>query len=114
MKAFEVSDLLTQQKAEQRPYLEFIRQSSMSLGLYVLPAGGVDRQKPHTEDEAYYVVSGRGVVNVAGEDRPVQAGSIVFVDAGVEHFFHLIDETLHILVFFAPAEGSRRQTNNHG
>lgn len=106
MKAFEVAELKAQQQAEQRPYLEFIRQTSMSAGLYVLPAGGVDRQKPHAEDELYYVVSGRGVINVAGEDRAVQAGSIVFVAAGVEHYFHFIDEDLTILVLFAPAESA--------
>ncbi|MCK7526822.1 MAG: cupin domain-containing protein [Ignavibacteriales bacterium] len=32
----------------------------MSMGLYVLPTGGGDPQSPHTEDEVYYVVSGRG------------------------------------------------------
>ena len=36
-----------------RLYLEFLRVSSMSAGLYVLPAGGVDPQKPHMEDEMY-------------------------------------------------------------
>ena len=28
-------------------------------GLYVLPAGGTDPQRPHNEDEMYYVVRGR-------------------------------------------------------
>ncbi|MCP4424601.1 MAG: cupin domain-containing protein [Chloroflexi bacterium] len=109
MKAFEIADLAVQQRAEHQPYLEFIRQSSMSVGLYALPAGGVDRQKPHTEDEVYYVINGRGLINVAGEDRVVQAGSIVFVAAGVEHFFHFIEEDLSILVFFAPAEGAQKK-----
>ncbi|MEZ4734758.1 MAG: hypothetical protein R3E79_47305 [Caldilineaceae bacterium] len=40
------------------------------------------------------------------EDRPVQAGSLVYVAAQVEHRFHSIAETLQVLVFFAPAEGS--------
>ncbi len=106
MKAFELDDLLFQQKTERRAYLEFLRQSSMSVGLYTLPAGGVDRQKPHAEDEMYYVIRGHGVINVAGEDRTVQAGSSVFIAAGVEHYFHVIEEELVILVFFAPAEGT--------
>ncbi len=104
MNAFDLADLQAQQQTEQRPYLEFIRQSSMSVGLYVLPAGGVDRQKPHAQDEVYYVINGRGLINVAGEDRAVQSGSAVFVAAGIEHFFHFIDEDLTILVMFAPAE----------
>ena len=108
MKAFELDDLLWQQKTERRAYLEFVRQSSMSVGLYTLPAGGVDRQKPHTEDEMYYVIRGRGVINVAGDDRTVQAGSAVFIAAGVEYFFHVVEEELVILVFFAPAEGTAK------
>jgi mannose-6-phosphate isomerase-like protein (cupin superfamily) len=79
----------------------------MSVGLYVLPAGGVDGQKPHTEDEVYYVLSGRGTIMVGGEDRPVRAGSTVFVGANVEHRFHSIEEELVLLVFFAPAEYSQ-------
>lgn len=104
MHAFEVNDLIMQQQTEERSYLEFIRQTSMSVGLYRLNAGDVDRQKPHAQDELYYIVQGRGVINVDGEDRSVQPGSIVFVPARVEHFFHFITEDLITLVFFAPAE----------
>ena len=78
----------------------------MSLGLYVLPAGGVDPQKPHAEDEVYYVVSGRGSIRVDAEDHQVEPGSIVFVKAGAEHRFHSIAEDLTLLVFFAPAEST--------
>ena len=97
------------QRAESgKLYLEFLRQPSMSMGLYVLPVGGVDPQKPHTEDEAYYIVAGRGQIRVGQEDAPVHAGSIVFVPAWVEHRFHSITEELQILVFFAPAEYSNQ------
>jgi mannose-6-phosphate isomerase-like protein (cupin superfamily) len=104
MRAFETADLMKQQLQEQRDYLEFIRQSSMSVGIYRLDAGDVDRQKPHAEDEMYYIIQGKGVINVAGEDRAVKSGSIIFVPARVEHFFHFITEDLITLVFFAPAE----------
>ncbi|MEJ2747963.1 MAG: cupin domain-containing protein [Anaerolineae bacterium] len=106
MHAFEIDELITQQQVEDQTYLEFIRQTSMSVGIYRLNAGDVDRQKPHAQDEMYYIVQGRGVINVAGEDRAVQPGSIVFVPARVEHFFHFITEDLITLVFFAPAETS--------
>jgi mannose-6-phosphate isomerase-like protein (cupin superfamily) len=106
MYAFEVDELIKQQQAEERSYLEFIRQTSMSVGMYRLDAGDVDRQKPHAQDEMYYIVQGKGVINVAGEDRTVQSGTIVFVPARMEHFFHFITEDLVTLVFFAPAETS--------
>jgi len=48
------------------------------------------------------VISGRGVIRVADEDRPVKAGSLVFVAAGVEHRYHDIEEDVRVLVFWAP------------
>jgi hypothetical protein len=48
VRAFAIADLLASGGANGRPYLEFVREESMSVGLYVLPAGAVDRQKPHT------------------------------------------------------------------
>jgi mannose-6-phosphate isomerase-like protein (cupin superfamily) len=107
MEAWELAELLGRWAAGERPYLEFIRAPSMSVGLYVLGAGATDRQQPHTEDEAYYVVSGSGQITVGNETRPVGAGSTIFVAAAVPHRFHDIAEELVIVVFFAPPEGSK-------
>jgi mannose-6-phosphate isomerase-like protein (cupin superfamily) len=104
MDAFELKQLLDERAKSGRLYLEFLRVPALSAGLYVLPAGGVDPQGTHTEDEVYYIISGRGAIQVAGESRAVAAGSVVFVKAGDEHRFHSIAEELVILVFFAPAE----------
>jgi mannose-6-phosphate isomerase-like protein (cupin superfamily) len=106
MDAFEISQIIAKQQESGKAYLEFLRVSSLSVGLYALPAGGVDPQQPHIEDEVYYVLSGRGVIRVGEEDRAVQPGSLIFVAAQAEHRFHSITEDLKILVFFAPAEGS--------
>jgi quercetin dioxygenase-like cupin family protein len=92
-----------------RLYLEFLRSAALSVGVYELPAGGTDPQQPHAEDEVYYVVRGRGRVLVGGEDQPVAEGAVVFVPAGVVHRFHEITEDMTLLVFFAPAEGSRAE-----
>jgi mannose-6-phosphate isomerase-like protein (cupin superfamily) len=107
MDAFELAQLVTECSQSGSPYLEFIRKPSLSVGLYMLSAGAIDQQEPHTEDEVYYVVSGRASIQVANESRPVEAGSVVFVQANVEHRFHTISEDLTILVFFAPAEYSQ-------
>jgi mannose-6-phosphate isomerase-like protein (cupin superfamily) len=106
MQAFELAHLISQQKDSQKLYLEFLKVPDLSMGLYVLPAGSTDPQSPHTEDEVYYVVSGRAKVIVADESRDVQAGSIVYVEKNVAHHFHSIGEDLTLLVFFAPAEDS--------
>ena len=107
MNAFELAMLLEEHARSGKSYLEFLRVPSMSLGVYRLPAGGIDPQSPHTEDEVYYVVSGRALIRVDGEDRSVGPGSIVFVAAHVPHRFHAIKEDLTVLVFFAPAEYSQ-------
>ena len=104
MTAFDISELMAQQQDSAQLYLEFLRVPALSMGLYVLPAGGTDPQQPHNEDEVYYVIGGQGMIRVAEEDREVGPGSIVFVGAHIEHRFHSIEEDLKILVFFAPAE----------
>jgi len=108
MQAFELAQLISQREASNKLYLEFLKVPDLSMGLYVLPAGGTDPQSPHTEDEVYYVVSGRAQILVAEENRDVRAGSIVYVTKNVAHRFHSIEEELTVLVFFAPAEYSNK------
>lgn len=108
MLAYELAQLIRQQKDSNKLYLEFLKVPDLSMGVYVLPAGGVDPQSPHTEDEVYYVVSGKGKIKVGDEDRDVKTGSIVYVAKNVEHRFHSIEEELTVLVFFAPAEYSNK------
>jgi mannose-6-phosphate isomerase-like protein (cupin superfamily) len=105
---FTVSDLETRQSQGGKEYLEFLRVPAMSAGLYVLPAGATDRQKPHREDEIYYVIRGRARFSAGSgtdsEDREVSSGSVIFVAAQVGHSFYDITEELAVLVLFAPAE----------
>ena len=103
---FQTSELLQQRTQLGKLYLEFLRVPAMSAGVYVLPAGGADPQKPHKEDELYYVVRGRARMRVGSEDQTVSEGSVILVAANVEHRFYDIAEDLVVLVFFAPAESS--------
>lgn len=91
-------------------YVDFLASSNLSAGLAIWPAGVIDRQKPHREDQVYYVIEGRGSISVAGESREVIPGTLVFVAAGVEHRFHDISEDLRVLVFWAPPHTAQRQT----
>ena len=61
---------------------------------------------PHTEDEIYYVLDGRGRIRVGGDDSEISPGSVIFVAAGQPHKFHSITEDLRLLVVFAPARGT--------
>jgi mannose-6-phosphate isomerase-like protein (cupin superfamily) len=89
-----------------KAYVEFLRTQKLSAGIYVLPAGGVDNQKPHNEEEIYYVVSGSGRFSNGVRDETVKPGDILFVSAKEPHRFHEIRERLELLVFFAPPEGT--------
>ncbi len=101
---FQIDELVREQKKRGKSYLEFLRVPAMSAGVYVLAKGAVDGQKPHHEDEMYYVVRGRGRMQIGSKHSAVQAGSVIFVEAEVEHRFYDIEEELELLVFFAPAE----------
>ena len=97
--------LISSERAQAgKLYQEFLRVPALSVGVYVLAAGATDAQKPHHEDEVYYVVRGRAHMRVGTEEQIVKAGNVIFVAAEVEHRFFDISEELELLVFFAPAE----------
>jgi mannose-6-phosphate isomerase-like protein (cupin superfamily) len=99
---------LSMLRAGSEAYTEFLRKNDFSAGLYRLPSYGVDHQQPHTEDEIYFVVSGRAHFSSGNHDTAVAPGDILFVPAKEPHRFHQITEDLEVLVFFAPAEGARK------
>jgi mannose-6-phosphate isomerase-like protein (cupin superfamily) len=79
-----------------------LRSELLSVGVYVLAAGGTDAQKPHDEDEVYYAVRGRARFRVGAEDHAVAPGAVLFVAAKLAHHFHEIEEELVLVVFWAP------------
>jgi mannose-6-phosphate isomerase-like protein (cupin superfamily) len=99
-----VPEIQPQGLKRDKPYREFLRVPSMSAGVYVLSVGATDPQKPHHEDEIYYVIRGRARFKAAEEDHEISSGSFLFVAAEVDHRFYDIAEELALLVFFAPAE----------
>ena len=101
---FELDQLQAQRVQAGRSYLEFLRVPAMSAGIYVLPVGGNDRQSPHNQDEIYYVISGSAKMKLGQEERRVEQGSVIFVEAGLEHRFFDIEQELALVVVFAPAE----------
>jgi mannose-6-phosphate isomerase-like protein (cupin superfamily) len=106
MEAFVAKELLGRLDRGEHDYAEFVRSSTLSLSVARWPAGSVDEQEPHTEDEVYYVVSGRARLRVADEEVAVGAGSVAFVAAGVEHRFREIEDDLEVIVFWAPPRHS--------
>jgi len=91
-------------RAAPNGYHELLRAPTMSVGVYLLARGATDHQRPHAEDEVYFVIRGRSRFLHGRSDRGVEAGDVLFVPAREEHRFHAIEEELLLLVVFAPAE----------
>ena len=88
-------------------WVEQLRVPDLSVGTYSIPAGSVDDQAPHSEDEIYVVTAGRAMFEAGGDRVAVGPGSVIYVPAGEVHRFADVGEDLATVVFFAPAEESR-------
>ena len=64
-----------------------------------------NQQSPHTQDELYIIVRGRGVLCQDGKRDAVEAGDLTFVAAGTEHHFEDFTEDLAVWVVFYGPEG---------
>lgn len=78
---------------------------TLSIELYA--PRGTDPQKPHTRDEGYVVISGRGTF-VNGDRRdPCKPNDFLFVPAGVAHRFEDFSDDLLVWVIFYGPEGGQ-------
>ena len=105
---FEVPELLKNFGAfDTDGWQEFFKNSSLRVGLYVLPPNGKDTQGPHAQDEIYYVLEGKGTLlceTTSNKERlQVKPGSVLFVARETLHWFEDFPEGLKLLVFFSQA-----------
>lgn len=107
MNVFTVDEVDASRRQAQEPWVEFQRSADLSTGLYVLEAGEVDEQEPHSEDEIYVAVAGRATFWTPSGTVPVGPGTVLFVPANEEHRFVDITQTLQLVVVFGPAESTR-------
>jgi len=98
----EINEAVASAKAAGGYIGNVLRSELLSVGIYVLPAGGADTQKPHEEDEVYYAVRGRAKFRAGSEDHTVAPGALLFVAARQAHHFYEIEEELVLVVFWAP------------
>jgi len=97
---------------EPNHWAEHLASADLSVGTYSIPAGGLDDQEPHREDEIYVVQAGAATLVTGSGTAQVQAGSVIFVPAGEQHRFTDVREDLALLVIFAPPYGSRPGAEN--
>lgn len=83
-----------------------LERGSLTLEFYA--PRGRDPQKPHSRDEVYVVVSGRGRFRSGGACEPFAPGDVLFVPAGVEHRFEdFTDDLAAWVVFYGPEGGEQ-------
>jgi mannose-6-phosphate isomerase-like protein (cupin superfamily) len=101
---FEVDRVRARLEADGGGY-EIVHSSpGLEIGVYVLVAPEPDRQQPHEVDEVYFVLEGRGALEIEGETVELQHGQAVFVPAGADHRFTGYEQ-MSVLVTFAGSSG---------
>jgi mannose-6-phosphate isomerase-like protein (cupin superfamily) len=88
-------------------YVEHLSVPDLSVGTYSIPAGGLDDQTPHTEDEIYVVTAGRARILSPSGSAEIRPGSVIYVPTAEEHRFVDVTEDLALVVVFAPPYESR-------
>jgi quercetin dioxygenase-like cupin family protein len=70
----------------------------------IYPHGGRTGVHTHPVDELIYVMSGRGYGTECGHRFPIEAGTVIFAEANVEHdCVNLSVETMQLLCVYLPA-----------
>jgi len=105
---FTLDELTRGIEGSEARFVEFLRTSALSCAVYRLPAGAQDMQAPHLEDELYFVGGGCAKLRVAGQEREVRAGNILYVRATSEHTFFNITQDLTLVAIFGPSNPLRK------
>jgi mannose-6-phosphate isomerase-like protein (cupin superfamily) len=87
-------------------YVELFTHGTLSVELYA--PRGTDPQTPHTRDEVYVIVQGRGEFLNDGERQHFGPGDLLFVPAHVPHRFERFTDDLAMWVIFYGPEGGER------
>lgn len=85
------------------PFLSVFEHGTLSVEVY--KPEKVDLQQPHSRDEVYIIISGKGEFLNDGVRSQVTVGDFLFVPAGIEHRFENFTEDFSTWVIFYGPEG---------
>jgi mannose-6-phosphate isomerase-like protein (cupin superfamily) len=92
------------ERQDGKRFVEVLTHGTLSVEIYA--PRGRDPQTPHTRDEAYVVVQGRGEFINGSTRHPFGPGDFLFVPAGVEHrFVDFTDDLMVWVIFYGPEGG---------
>jgi mannose-6-phosphate isomerase-like protein (cupin superfamily) len=94
--------------SDGKRFITAFEHGTLSVELYA--PRDVDTQKPHSRDEVYIVVHGRGYFLNGSVRHAFGPGDLLFVPAGVEHRFEEFSLDLAVWVIFYGPDGGERAT----
>ena len=99
-KIFDIDKLLLN-FPKSRYFIDVMDTPTMEVGIINLKKDQEDTQQPHTSDEIYYVISGRGTIEIDGIKNEVNPGKIIYIPKKIRHSFHAFSNELIVLYIFA-------------
>ncbi len=88
------------------PFVSMMADGTMRVEVFAPKV--TDVQKPHSQDELYFIHSGTGQLVINGEPFTAASGDAFFVAAGVEHTFkNFSHDFVTWVVFYGPKEESK-------
>ena len=81
-------------------FLNIFSSKGLEAGILRLKEGDKDIQAPHSIDEIYFVVDGKGSLEIEGKIRAVKSGDFIFVPANAHHKFTLDSTSKSLLVIY--------------
>ena len=81
-------------------FLNIFSSKGLEVGILRLKEGDKDIQPPHSIDEIYFVVEGKGSLEIEGKIRAVNSGDFIFVPANAHHKFTLDSTSKSLLVIY--------------
>jgi len=68
----------------------------------------IDTQTPHKQDEIYVIIKGHSTFFRNGERTSCKKGDVLFVPAGMEHYFeNFSDDFATWVIFYGPEGGEK-------
>lgn len=86
-------------RAGGQRYVTIFKHGSVELEYYA-PVK-TDPQQPHTRDEIYFVISGRGTFVMDGAPREFGPGEVIYAPAGVPHRFEKFSDDFATWAIFS-------------
>lgn len=99
---FDLDSILLElnKKGNSSYFLDFLQNNSFEVGVLRLNPGQKDTQGPHSKDELYFVLEGKGLINILGKNHEIRKSSCIFVPSKTKHYFHGNKERLVVLYIF--------------